>query len=66
MHSVKRILTTENPTCAIRPTAIQSLHHIWFTFLLGMGEKWLRGGGGEWLGGNDKGKNFIGEMAKMV
>ena len=25
MHSVKRILTTENRTCAIRPTAIQSL-----------------------------------------
>ena len=24
MHSVKRILTTENRTCAIRPTAIQS------------------------------------------
>ena len=27
MHSVKRILTTENQTCAIRPTAIQSLGH---------------------------------------
>ena len=26
MHSVKRILTTENRTCAIRPTAIQSFH----------------------------------------
>ena len=24
MHSVKRILTTENRTCTIRPTAIQS------------------------------------------
>ena len=24
MHSVKRILTTENRTCANRPTAIQS------------------------------------------
>ena len=24
MHSVNRILTTENRTCAIRPTAIQS------------------------------------------
>ena len=24
MHYVKRILTTENQTCAIRPTAIQS------------------------------------------
>ena len=28
MHSVKRILTTENRTCAIRPTAIQSLGHL--------------------------------------
>ena len=27
MHSVKRILTTENRTCAIRPTAIQSTRH---------------------------------------
>ena len=27
MHSVKRILTTENRTCAIRPTAIQPLSH---------------------------------------
>ena len=27
MHSVKRILTTENQTCAIRPTAIQSSSH---------------------------------------
>ena len=27
MHSVKRILTTENRTCAIRPTAIQSHTH---------------------------------------
>ena len=27
MHSVKRILTTENRTCAIRPTAIQSFQH---------------------------------------
>ena len=26
MHSVKRILTTENRTCAIRATAIQSFH----------------------------------------
>ena len=28
MHSVKRILTNENRTCAIRPTAIQSNHSI--------------------------------------
>ena len=28
MHSVKRILTTENQTCAIRPTAIQSFPHV--------------------------------------
>ena len=28
MHSVKRILTTENRTCAIRPTAIQSAYLI--------------------------------------
>ena len=28
MHSVKRILTTENQTCEIRPTAIQSEPHI--------------------------------------
>ena len=28
MHSVKRILTTENRTCAIRPTAIQSFLHV--------------------------------------
>ena len=27
MHSVKRILTTENRTCAIRPTAIESVHY---------------------------------------
>ena len=33
MHSVKRILTTENRTCAIRPTAIQSLQHHQFTTL---------------------------------
>ena len=26
MHSVKSILTNENRTCAIRPTAIQSMH----------------------------------------
>ena len=28
MHSVKRILTTENRTCAIRPTAIQSCDNV--------------------------------------
>ena len=28
MHSVKRILTNENRTCAIRPTAIQSSPHL--------------------------------------
>ena len=28
MHSVKRILTTENRTCAIRPTAIQSINRM--------------------------------------
>ena len=31
MYSVKRILTTENRTCAIRPTAIQSLANIMLT-----------------------------------
>ena len=30
MHSVKRILTTENRTCAIRPTAIQSPNRVGF------------------------------------
>ena len=33
MHSVKRILTTENRTCAIRPTAI----HVWL-----IKQRWLK------------------------
>ena len=31
MHSVKRIWTTENQTCAIRPTAVQSSYYIRLT-----------------------------------
>ena len=46
MHSVKRNLTTENRTCAIRPTAIQS-HSLPRYMYLSESVAWLKGDTGD-------------------